>query len=530
MQPSDASLPPRFVHKFRCSSESEKPPRREHGAMHNQTNNITKDSRTMRRLVVLTYFAFLLSSASASSRNGFISAEFRSKAAGKPTLVHPVGSVGGSSRRCSHATSAATRRSQIVALNQQHQFLVSLRAGYQEQQIWQADAVSVDEEEQVEDDEEEDEEEEEDSYSSSSACHPPSIALDEMAMALRWTGELNRRMMIASASTKTAAKDETSSSLMSLLPPSYSSSLLVDVRGGERAMPVEQQQQQQRQLSDNDDVSSLTIFHAKTLFQGNQEENPRRQGAFRWGPDLESYLEHLVDDVFELKDTETRSLALSLAMMYMDRATSVDTPRQEYSASPSCPYCSPRTVHRLILTSLYLAVQAILQQKLAMSGNPIEEEQPPLVLPSHGRCLFYETKLKSLGIASQEEMHHMIEWMKTALGDEGFFVTSNRMRDWRRTWERSWFTATTTTTTPTMSIKTTHGKVQQEVAPEVEQEQPPETVPRHASFLPETSTSRDQQQQQQQQCYYPVNHPYDYYRAPMIPPPPTPRRARAGGL
>jgi hypothetical protein len=322
-----------------------------------------------------------------------------------------------------------------------------------------------------------------------------------------------------------------------------------NLRGGEMAVTVKQLKQQQQQQKSKHE--SLTIFHAKTPFKGDQqqEENPQRRGALRWGPDLETYLEHLVEQVFELKG-ETRSLALSLAMMYMDRATSVETPRRRQQHTTGmlgtgaggrlCPFCTPRTVHRLILTSLYLAVQAILQQQLAMGGGRLvtttEEKAllPPLVLPSHGRCLFYETKLTSLDIP-QEEMHHMIEWMKTALGDPGFFVTSDHMREWRRTWERSWFTTTTK-----MSIKN-QGGLQEETTPEMQQEQRAAAaaafVPDHYHYdssLPETPTP--QQQHYTEQPAATVNHQYDDsmpgvspQRPPPPPPPPLRREYAAGG-
>jgi hypothetical protein len=540
---------------FSRSSESKKPlstMRMEQEQCTTMRPTIAIDSRTMRCLRVLTFLALLLSSVSASSRNWF-----GSKAVRKPTSVLPL-VVGSGSMRCSLA-SATTRHSQPIVLNQhQEHVLLSLRAGYQDQQqhSWQDDDAFAEEEQVEDEDNEEDEEEAEDSYSSSSSsCHPPSIALGEMAMALRWTGELNRRMMIASTAR---AQDTSTGSFMSLSPPSYhsSSSLLVDVRGGERAMTVEQLQLQRQQLSNEDESSPLTIFHAKAPFQGGGGEdantNPQRQrrrGALRWGPDLEAYLEHLVVDVFALKDAETRSLALSLAMMYMDRATSVETPRgrqqRNGATTPSCPYCTPRTVHRLILTSLYLAVQAILQQKLAMSNDENDdlmttftEESlflPPRVLPSHGRCSFYETKLASLGIP-QDEMHHMIAWMKAALGDAGFFVTSDHMREWRRTWERSWFTTTTTTTTPTptttttptpttttpeMSIKNHDGGPQEETAPEIHpQEQPAATtafVPHryhYDSSLPEAAPPHHQQQHYTEQPVAPANHQYGNYMPP----------------
>jgi hypothetical protein len=47
---------------------------------------------------------------------------------------------------------------------------------------------------------------------------------------------------------------------------------------------------------------------------------------------------------------------------------------------------------------------------------------------------FKNGSLQSLGIPLQQ-LQQMVDWMTGALGDLGFFLTPNQMRDWRHMWE-----------------------------------------------------------------------------------------------
>ena len=80
---------------------------------------------------------------------------------------------------------------------------------------------------------------------------------------------------------------------------------------------------------------------------------------------------------------------------------------------PSCPFCTPRTVHRLSLVALILAKEAI-------SGDQDLEH--------------YYGKLKSLGIPLSQ-LQPMVDWMRGALGDPGLLVTVTQMKDWSTTWD-----------------------------------------------------------------------------------------------
>lgn len=155
----------------------------------------------------------------------------------------------------------------------------------------------------------------------------------------------------------------------------------------------------------------LSLFHAKkprSLSASSDDEETR--GVSHWGPDLLPYMEHIVD----LVGIEKNGVEIILAMIYMDRACSVETRRG--NGVPSCPFCSPRTVHRLSLAALLVSIEAVRGQ------HEMNEHD-------------YFTRLsQSLGI-SMLQLQQMVDWMRAALGDDGVSVTLDEMNRWSRTWE-----------------------------------------------------------------------------------------------
>merc|ERR1712087_919900 len=137
----------------------------------------------------------------------------------------------------------------------------------------------------------------------------------------------------------------------------------------------------------------LTLFHAKAKF-----------GARSWGPDLLPYLKHITE-ILQIQD----NLELVLAMVYLDRACSVETPRSNGIAH--LPFLQPRTVHRLGLAALVVA-------KTATSGTQTKIEELS----------------ETLGIP-KAQLEQMVEWMVGALGDEGLYVGLEDLKAWSKTWE-----------------------------------------------------------------------------------------------
>lgn len=284
--------------------------------------------------------------------------------------------------------------------------------------------------------------------------HPFRVDTNDISIALRWTGEMNRRLQLASSMSTGPLLSRKYSQSASVSPRSVDT-----IRGGgegerswgqlllpppppplPRAVPCSNEQPYripEAATVVEDSSAPLTVFHAK------QPRAPRASakqlvGADRWGPDLPRYLEFLADTL-GLDQTDA-SLEFSLALIYMDRASSVETPRNNPSLEgtpvvPPVPYCTPRTVHRLILTSLLLSLEAI-----------------------HGTSLHhhYPGKLESLGIPLSQ-LEQMVDWMRSALGDLGFYVSPEQLVEWKRTWEAKFpskpatskkATGDTTATTP----------------------------------------------------------------------------------
>jgi hypothetical protein len=182
------------------------------------------------------------------------------------------------------------------------------------------------------------------------------------------------------------------------------------------------------EADNHDEDNELTVFHAKVPYQQRDAaivtSTPR--GVSHWGPDL---LEYLQDIVSRLGVTDD-GIEIPLAMIYMDRACSVETPRS--NNVQACPFCTPRTVHRLSLAALWIATEAV-------HGNAGERRMKESMFQqtsdtnddSNNNCSLSSS---SLGL-SEEELQQMLDWMRAALGDHGLMVTVEQMRCWSQSWE-----------------------------------------------------------------------------------------------
>jgi hypothetical protein len=221
----------------------------------------------------------------------------------------------------------------------------------------------------------------------------PEVSVDptNMALALRWTAEINRRLQEAERTPVRKALVLQRTAHRSAVPrggADYTFRFRIRDASSER--------------------ETLTVFHAKSPRKVKQSGNEQHLvGVERWGPDVESFLGHLQ------KALRLRSVDLIQAMIYLDRACSVETPRTSCEAATSLPFCTPRTLHRLTLASLLLAKQT---------------NSPSLTL----RQLYY-SKLQSLGIPLRE-LQEMVDTMRVALGDPGLFVGRDQRKEWERTW------------------------------------------------------------------------------------------------
>jgi len=219
------------------------------------------------------------------------------------------------------------------------------------------------------------------------------LELNDVSLSLRYTCEMNRRL---NAAVKMQASIH--DSLLEGTRGPHNTNPAVSIHRGGQMVHVHPSQQWEPPIRvASDESDDLTLFHANA---------PRdsRTGVKRWGPDLLLYLQHLTTAL----NIQDDPLVLKLAILYLDRACSVETPRSH--GQEKCPFLVPRTVHRLLLTSLLIAQKAV---------NPNSQSE-----------------LSSLGIPSYQ-LEQMQDWMRQSLGDMGVYVSESQLADFDETWERT---------------------------------------------------------------------------------------------
>ncbi|CAJ1940070.1 unnamed protein product [Cylindrotheca closterium] len=299
--------------------------------------------------------------------------------------------------------------------------------------------------------------------------HPPKILLKHMSLALRVTCEWNRRLLAGVNRSfklfnlKNRIRNDAPNEPQQQQPPSPAEEQLVSNPNqyydqqelqaqpyGSRPVNIHPDRTWNPPIREGGpdlEQESLTIFHALTPATRNEEtasdddsvedstntsggeesSSPtdttsassnqvvaKPRGVAHWGPELLPYLE----EVTELLQIDNNGLEIALAMIYLDRACSVNTIRS--NGCPPCPFCLPRTVHRLSLVALVLAKQAVNGNN---GGKTVQE---------------YLEDLKPLGMPL-DQLELMANWMINALGDNGSFVTVGQMKLWSENWESAFF-------------------------------------------------------------------------------------------
>jgi hypothetical protein len=259
---------------------------------------------------------------------------------------------------------------------------------------------------------------------------PPKIQLKHVSMALRLTSEWNRRLSQGINQMKHWGKGRR---LAFAQPPpqqeypygGYQEQQQRQEPYGDLPVNVHPSRTWQPPIPSTKPINidghdnqneDLTIFHAKTPYQSsslsssstNKTLTPR--GVTYWGPDLLDYLHYIVDFL----GVSSNGIEIPLAMIYMDRACSVETPRS--NGILACPFCTPRTVHRLSLVALVLAVATTSSMEQLQVENLLQQFPNLLDIP-------------------EDELIQMVDWMRGALGDLGLMVTVDQMKQWSLYWE-----------------------------------------------------------------------------------------------
>ena len=164
---------------------------------------------------------------------------------------------------------------------------------------------------------------------------PDIIQLDHVSLSLRLTCEMNRRLLHSIRNNPVGA-----ASTNSLCDTNHGNPLLQ--RGGDNHLmnsqhhpvnihPSQSWQPPIRSTAEPSNQDELTVFHAKS-------PRPNRRGVARWGPDLRSFLEYVMGPLVLNVPVNQRSIVLALALVYLDRACSVETVRsRERKSVPIVP-------------------------------------------------------------------------------------------------------------------------------------------------------------------------------------------------
>jgi len=249
------------------------------------------------------------------------------------------------------------------------------------------------------------------------------LSYSTIASALRFTCEMNRQLNCASRASSSLFRETMNRFLLS-------SSLQEDDNDEESSSSSSYEP---TKSEDENEEEELTLFHqGKANANTDKKKNEEHLiGVRRWGPDLTLYLTELH------KALESSPLSLAYALIYLDRACSVETQRsRSYSHyhtnhSPTsittrCPYLTPRTVHRLLLTAMVMAAKAT-DPETIIKSNAVGVAQ------YESSSKKYADKLKAFGV-SETALAAMEAAMLAALGDERTYVSEHQLHACFRTW------------------------------------------------------------------------------------------------
>jgi hypothetical protein len=241
-----------------------------------------------------------------------------------------------------------------------------------------------------------------------------------MAMALRYTAEVNRKLQVATTDAAYTNQLHHHRQQQQHMPMEE-----LTVRGGYTNAPSISLDSPpfripMHRTNPKETKELLSIFHAPVSMSRNQ------RGISRWGPSLEKYL-YDIKQIFNVS-----SLEWSLTMLYLDRAcTSFEQCADDRSSSaPSLPFCIPRTVHRLVATALLLALSVLREEDRGLFGDNTEKQSLNIQYSWKQQL----NRLIRSTNANEEDWESRVQCMRKAIQDD-VFVTPDQMDEFKMLWE-----------------------------------------------------------------------------------------------
>jgi len=275
---------------------------------------------------------------------------------------------------------------------------------------------------------------------------------ESIALALRLTCEVNRRLDCAivgggcTPQSKPFGWTNPKSSLGAVHDPTTGRSVLDSRTYGDRyPHPSEQYQQ-----SPSSSAASSTLVHVHPSQAWQRPIRDRAEAPFYdpQGPltprsttlfntPHRQRTQPLADHVEQIAATlEYGPIIPALALLLLDRASSVETQRGNDGGGGSmlvektCPYLTPRTVHKLYLTAVVLA------NRMVRGELPSYLHQPHTAMFQDEYTQYYAELLTRGGIEiTPYELGEMMEWMFHSLGTDGLNVSQSEVDRLLTSWK-----------------------------------------------------------------------------------------------
>jgi len=255
---------------------------------------------------------------------------------------------------------------------------------------------------------------------------------ESIALALRLTCEVNRRLDCAIAGGNCTPQSKPFG--WTKHDPTTGRSVLDSRTYGDNRNPQQHPSEQYQQRQPTPPSSTLVHVHPSQAWQRPIRERTEAPFYDPRGPRSTTLFDTphrqrtqpLTDHVKQIADSLAYGPIIpALALLLLDRASSVETQRGNDGVGlleKTCPYLTPRTVHKLYLTAVLLANRMVrgelpshlYQQPHATAGMLFQDEYTQ----------YYAELLTRGGIEiTPYELGEMMEWMFHSLGMDGLNVS-----------------------------------------------------------------------------------------------------------